>query len=178
MFSSFSFLPSLCVFLPLSQNQRINNSQSAQSLATPVVSVATPTLPGQGMGGYPSAISTSYGTGMYSTTHTHIYIHIDIYKTFEPLIDEGNNNNNIDHLVTMNCSAEKLIPWHSCRYCSANATHLNTLEGQVHSLKWLEEHDKELSVPTRAPTDLSPTVHPKAVESKRIGKTQIHGGPP
>ncbi|XP_051957822.1 myocyte enhancer factor 2cb isoform X4 [Xyrauchen texanus] len=45
-----------------SNNQRINNSQSAQSLATPVVSVATPTLPGQGMGGYPSAISTSYGT--------------------------------------------------------------------------------------------------------------------
>ncbi|XP_015216245.1 myocyte enhancer factor 2cb isoform X3 [Lepisosteus oculatus] len=44
-------------------NQRINNSQSAQSLATPVVSVATPTLPGQGMGGYPSAISTTYGTG-------------------------------------------------------------------------------------------------------------------
>uniref|UniRef100_H3BZ89 Myocyte enhancer factor 2cb n=1 Tax=Tetraodon nigroviridis TaxID=99883 RepID=H3BZ89_TETNG len=47
-------------------NQRINNSQSAQSLATPVVSVATPTLPGQGMGGYPSAISTSYGTAEYS----------------------------------------------------------------------------------------------------------------
>uniref|UniRef100_A0A673MMU1 Myocyte-specific enhancer factor 2C-like n=1 Tax=Sinocyclocheilus rhinocerous TaxID=307959 RepID=A0A673MMU1_9TELE len=43
-------------------NQRINNSQLAQSLSTPVVSVATPTLPGQGMGGYPSAISTSYGT--------------------------------------------------------------------------------------------------------------------
>ncbi|XP_064152572.1 myocyte enhancer factor 2cb isoform X4 [Anguilla rostrata] len=43
-------------------NQRINNSQSAQSLATPVVSVATPTLPGQGMGGYPSSISTTYGT--------------------------------------------------------------------------------------------------------------------
>uniref|UniRef100_A0AAR2JH53 Myocyte enhancer factor 2ca n=1 Tax=Pygocentrus nattereri TaxID=42514 RepID=A0AAR2JH53_PYGNA len=43
-------------------NQRINNSQSAQSLTTPVVSVATPTLPGQGMGGYPSAISASYGT--------------------------------------------------------------------------------------------------------------------
>ncbi|KAM8866263.1 myocyte enhancer factor 2cb isoform 8-T10 [Synchiropus picturatus] len=41
-------------------NQRITNSQSAQSLATPVVSVATPTLAGQGMGGYPSAISTSY----------------------------------------------------------------------------------------------------------------------
>ncbi|XP_077145052.1 myocyte-specific enhancer factor 2C isoform X18 [Ranitomeya variabilis] len=45
-----------------SVNQRINNSQSAQSLATPVVPVATPTLPGQGMGGYPSAISTAYGT--------------------------------------------------------------------------------------------------------------------
>uniref|UniRef100_A4UTP7-2 Isoform 2 of Myocyte-specific enhancer factor 2C n=1 Tax=Sus scrofa TaxID=9823 RepID=A4UTP7-2 len=45
-----------------SVSQRINNSQSAQSLATPVVSVATPTLPGQGMGGYPSAISTTYGT--------------------------------------------------------------------------------------------------------------------
>ncbi|XP_036135766.1 myocyte-specific enhancer factor 2C isoform X4 [Molossus molossus] len=45
-----------------SVNQRINNSQSAQSLATPVVSVATPTLPGQGMGGYPSSISTTYGT--------------------------------------------------------------------------------------------------------------------
>ncbi|XP_018414740.1 PREDICTED: myocyte-specific enhancer factor 2C isoform X2 [Nanorana parkeri] len=44
-----------------SVNQRINNSQSAQSLATPVVPVATPTLPGQGMGGYPSAISTTYG---------------------------------------------------------------------------------------------------------------------
>ncbi|KAF1513301.1 Myocyte-specific enhancer factor 2C, partial [Eudyptula minor] len=43
-------------------SQRINNSQSAQSLATPVVSIATPTLPGQGMGGYPSAISTTYGT--------------------------------------------------------------------------------------------------------------------
>ncbi|XP_076842640.1 myocyte enhancer factor 2ca isoform X2 [Brachyhypopomus gauderio] len=43
-------------------NQRITNSQSAQSLTTPVVSVATPTLPGQGMGGYPSSISASYGT--------------------------------------------------------------------------------------------------------------------
>ncbi|XP_067885760.1 myocyte enhancer factor 2cb isoform X4 [Heterodontus francisci] len=45
-----------------SVNQRIINSQAAQSLATPVVSVATPTLPGHGMGGYPSAISTTYGT--------------------------------------------------------------------------------------------------------------------
>uniref|UniRef100_A0A8C7IF79 Myocyte enhancer factor 2cb n=1 Tax=Oncorhynchus kisutch TaxID=8019 RepID=A0A8C7IF79_ONCKI len=55
-------MPSMCEDVNLLLNQRINNSQSAQSLATPVVSVATPTLPGQGMGGYPSAISTSYGT--------------------------------------------------------------------------------------------------------------------
>ncbi|KAM3868257.1 myocyte enhancer factor 2cb isoform 11-T11 [Diretmus argenteus] len=55
-------MPSISEDMDLLLNQRINNSQSAQSLATPVVSVATPTLPGQGMGGYPSAISTSYGT--------------------------------------------------------------------------------------------------------------------
>ncbi|XP_049324742.1 myocyte enhancer factor 2ca isoform X3 [Astyanax mexicanus] len=60
--------PDLRVLIPtgsknnMPSNQRINNSQSAQSLTTPVVSVATPTLPGQGMGGYPSAISASYGT--------------------------------------------------------------------------------------------------------------------
>ncbi|XP_066459077.1 myocyte-specific enhancer factor 2C isoform X8 [Eleutherodactylus coqui] len=55
-------MPSVSEDVDLLLNQRINNSQSAQSLATPVVPVATPTLPGQGMGGYPSAISTSYGT--------------------------------------------------------------------------------------------------------------------
>ncbi|XP_071260141.1 myocyte-specific enhancer factor 2C-like isoform X9 [Salvelinus alpinus] len=55
-------MPSISDDVDLLLNQRINNSQSAQSLATPVVSVATPTLPGQGMGGYPSAMSTSYGT--------------------------------------------------------------------------------------------------------------------
>ncbi|XP_040197898.1 myocyte-specific enhancer factor 2C isoform X2 [Rana temporaria] len=55
-------MPSVSEDVDLLLNQRINNSQSAQSLATPVVNVATPTLPGQGMGGYPSAISTSYGT--------------------------------------------------------------------------------------------------------------------
>lgn len=56
------------MFVVFFQNQRINHSQSAQSLATPVVSIATPTLPGQGMGGYPSALSTSYGTGMHSSS--------------------------------------------------------------------------------------------------------------
>ncbi|XP_072514195.1 myocyte enhancer factor 2ca isoform X2 [Salminus brasiliensis] len=61
--------PDLRVLIPTgsknnmpSINQRINNSQSAQSLTTPVVSVATPTLPGQSMGGYQSAVSASYGT--------------------------------------------------------------------------------------------------------------------
>ncbi|XP_058843149.1 myocyte-specific enhancer factor 2C isoform X1 [Acipenser ruthenus] len=55
-------MPSISEDVDLLLNQRINNSQSAQSLATPVVSVATPTLSGQGMGGYPSSISTTYGT--------------------------------------------------------------------------------------------------------------------
>nr|XP_046231005.1 myocyte enhancer factor 2ca isoform X2 [Scatophagus argus] len=43
-------------------NQRINHSQSAQSLSTPAVSIAAQTLPGQGMGGYPSTLSSSYST--------------------------------------------------------------------------------------------------------------------
>ncbi|XP_023274809.1 myocyte-specific enhancer factor 2C-like isoform X1 [Seriola lalandi dorsalis] len=43
-------------------NQRINHSQTAQTLSTPSVSIAAPTLPGQGMGGYPSTLSSSYGT--------------------------------------------------------------------------------------------------------------------
>ncbi|XP_069483706.1 myocyte-specific enhancer factor 2C isoform X7 [Ambystoma mexicanum] len=57
-----NLMPSVSEDVDLLLNQRIHNSQSAQSLATPVVSVATPTLPGQGMGGYPSALSTAYGT--------------------------------------------------------------------------------------------------------------------
>ncbi|KAE8285489.1 Myocyte-specific enhancer factor 2C [Larimichthys crocea] len=43
-------------------NQRINHSQSAQTLSTPAVSIAAQTLPGQGMGGYPSTLASSYGT--------------------------------------------------------------------------------------------------------------------
>ncbi|XP_069022817.1 myocyte enhancer factor 2ca isoform X6 [Embiotoca jacksoni] len=46
----------------LTVNQRINHSQTAQTLSTPAVSLAAGTLPGQGMGGYPSALSSSYGT--------------------------------------------------------------------------------------------------------------------
>ncbi|XP_030291194.1 myocyte enhancer factor 2ca isoform X3 [Sparus aurata] len=49
-------------------NQRINHSQSAQTLSTPAVSIAAQTLPGQGMGGYPSTLSSSYGTGDYDRT--------------------------------------------------------------------------------------------------------------
>uniref|UniRef100_H3D7T2 Myocyte enhancer factor 2C n=1 Tax=Tetraodon nigroviridis TaxID=99883 RepID=H3D7T2_TETNG len=43
-------------------NQRINHSQSAQTLSTPAISIAAQTLPGQGMGGYPSTLASSYGT--------------------------------------------------------------------------------------------------------------------
>ncbi|XP_029370896.1 myocyte-specific enhancer factor 2C-like isoform X1 [Echeneis naucrates] len=43
-------------------NQRINHSQTAQTLSTPAVSIAAPTLPGPGMGGYPSTLTSSYGT--------------------------------------------------------------------------------------------------------------------
>lgn len=53
------FFTSDCSF----QNQRINHSQSAQTLSTPAISIAAQTLPGQGMGGYPSTLASSYGTG-------------------------------------------------------------------------------------------------------------------
>nr|XP_046226425.1 myocyte-specific enhancer factor 2C-like isoform X2 [Oncorhynchus gorbuscha] len=48
-------MPSICEDFDMMLNQRINHSQSAQTLATPAVSIATPTLPGQ-------ALSTSYDT--------------------------------------------------------------------------------------------------------------------
>uniref|UniRef100_A0A8C2YWQ1 Myocyte enhancer factor 2C n=1 Tax=Cyclopterus lumpus TaxID=8103 RepID=A0A8C2YWQ1_CYCLU len=44
------------------QNQRINHSQTAQTLSSPVVSLTGSTLPPQLMGGYPSPLSSSYGT--------------------------------------------------------------------------------------------------------------------
>ncbi|XP_069022783.1 myocyte enhancer factor 2ca isoform X2 [Embiotoca jacksoni] len=52
----------VCEDFDLMLNQRINHSQTAQTLSTPAVSLAAGTLPGQGMGGYPSALSSSYGT--------------------------------------------------------------------------------------------------------------------
>nr|XP_057913401.1 myocyte-specific enhancer factor 2C-like isoform X4 [Doryrhamphus excisus] len=54
-------MPSLCEDFDLMLNQRINHSQTAQSLTSPAASVSAQTLPGGGMGGFPSSLS-SYGT--------------------------------------------------------------------------------------------------------------------
>ncbi|KAM9841011.1 myocyte-specific enhancer factor 2C-like [Aulostomus maculatus] len=43
-------------------NQRINHSQTAQTLTSPAVSIAAQTLPGQGMAGYPPSLASSYGS--------------------------------------------------------------------------------------------------------------------
>ncbi|KAM7368615.1 hypothetical protein PAMP_012938 [Pampus punctatissimus] len=61
-----SNMPTMCEDLDLMLNQRINHSQTAQTLTTPAASIAAQTLPGQGMGGYPSSLSSSYGTGDYN----------------------------------------------------------------------------------------------------------------
>ncbi|RVE66170.1 hypothetical protein OJAV_G00123840 [Oryzias javanicus] len=53
--------PSKCSNMP-TVNQRINHSQTAQTLCTPAVSLAAQALPAQAMGGYPSALSSSYST--------------------------------------------------------------------------------------------------------------------
>ncbi|XP_051268814.1 myocyte enhancer factor 2ca isoform X2 [Dicentrarchus labrax] len=55
-------MPTICEDFDLMLNQRINHSQSAQTLSTPAVSITAQNLPGQGMGGYPSTLSSSYGT--------------------------------------------------------------------------------------------------------------------
>ncbi|XP_035847674.1 myocyte enhancer factor 2ca isoform X4 [Sander lucioperca] len=55
-------MPTICEDFDLMLNQRINHSQTAQTLSTPAVSIAAQTLPGQVMGGYPSTLSSSYGT--------------------------------------------------------------------------------------------------------------------
>ncbi|KAF7649199.1 hypothetical protein LDENG_00145350 [Lucifuga dentata] len=57
-----SNMPTVCEDFDLMLNQRINHSQTAQTLTTPAVSIGAPALPGQGMGGYPSTLSTVYGT--------------------------------------------------------------------------------------------------------------------
>ncbi|XP_061783187.1 myocyte-specific enhancer factor 2C-like isoform X2 [Nerophis lumbriciformis] len=54
-------MPSVCEDFDMMLNQRINHSQTAQTLTSPAVSVAAQSLPGGGMGGYPSSLS-SYGT--------------------------------------------------------------------------------------------------------------------
>ncbi|XP_024155260.1 myocyte enhancer factor 2ca isoform X3 [Oryzias melastigma] len=53
--------PSKCSNMP-TVNQRINHSQTAQTLCTPAASLAAQALPAQAMGGYPSALSSSYST--------------------------------------------------------------------------------------------------------------------
>ncbi|XP_063745750.1 myocyte-specific enhancer factor 2C-like isoform X2 [Eleginops maclovinus] len=53
--------PNKCSNMP-NINQRINHSQSAQSLSSPALSLSAPSLPGQVMGGYPSSLSSAYGT--------------------------------------------------------------------------------------------------------------------
>ncbi|XP_026152572.1 myocyte-specific enhancer factor 2C-like isoform X1 [Mastacembelus armatus] len=66
---SMSRKPDLRTLMPASNkcsnmptiNQRINHSQTAQTLSTPSVSIAAQTLPAQGMGGYPATLSSSYG---------------------------------------------------------------------------------------------------------------------
>nr|XP_054599999.1 myocyte enhancer factor 2ca isoform X2 [Nothobranchius furzeri] len=50
-------MPTVCEDFDLMLNQRINHSQTAQTLSTPAVSIAAP-----GMGGYPSTLSSSYST--------------------------------------------------------------------------------------------------------------------
>lgn len=57
------FLPGLTglLFPSLQNTQRISSSQSTQPLATPVVSVTTPSLPPQGL--VYSAMPTAYNTG-------------------------------------------------------------------------------------------------------------------
>ncbi|KAI1235216.1 Myocyte-specific enhancer factor 2A, partial [Lamprotornis superbus] len=64
-FPLFSLVSELCCFHPLQNTQRISSSQSTQPLATPVVSVTTPSLPPQGL--VYSAMPTAYNTD-YSLT--------------------------------------------------------------------------------------------------------------
>uniref|UniRef100_A0A671LEV2 Myocyte-specific enhancer factor 2C-like n=1 Tax=Sinocyclocheilus anshuiensis TaxID=1608454 RepID=A0A671LEV2_9TELE len=91
-------MPSISEDVDMLLNQRINNSQSAQSLSTPVVSVATPTLPGQGMGGYPSAISTSYALTQYSLS-------ILLLQSFSPLLEYSLSSGDLSSLSGFNSSA-------------------------------------------------------------------------
>ncbi|XP_005739196.1 myocyte-specific enhancer factor 2C-like isoform X1 [Pundamilia nyererei] len=55
-------IPAVCEDFDLMLNQRINHSQTAQTLSTPAVTLSATTIPSQGMGGYQSTLSSSYGT--------------------------------------------------------------------------------------------------------------------
>ncbi|XP_051975897.1 myocyte-specific enhancer factor 2C-like isoform X5 [Xyrauchen texanus] len=145
-------------------NQRINNSQSAQSLATPVVSVATPTLPGQGMGGYPSAISTSYGTE-YSLSSA------DLSSL------SGFNSANTLHLGSMSGWQQHQIQnmQHSALSQLGNCSSTHLCQGSNLSLPSTQSlHIK--SEPVSPPRDRSSSATPSSYGP--LSSHQQHQGPP
>ncbi|XP_073695865.1 myocyte enhancer factor 2cb isoform X8 [Garra rufa] len=145
-------------------NQRINNSQSAQSLATPVVSVATPTLPGQGMGGYPSAISTSYGTE-YSLSSA------DLSSI------SGFNSANTLHLGSMSGWQQHQIQnmQHSALSQLGNCSSTHLCQGSNLSLPSTQSlHIK--SEPVSPPRDRSSSTTPGSYG--QLTSHQQHQGPP
>ncbi|KAL7836623.1 myocyte enhancer factor 2cb isoform X1 [Colossoma macropomum] len=147
-------------------NQRITNSQSAQSLATPVVSVATPTLPGQGMGGYPSAISTSYGTE-YSLSSA------DLSSI------SGFNSANTLHLGSMSGWQQQHLQnmQHSALGQLGNCTSTHLCQGSNLSLPSTQSlHIK--SEPVSPPRDRSSSATPAGYAPPPPHQQQQHGAPP
>ncbi|XP_058631587.1 myocyte enhancer factor 2cb isoform X2 [Onychostoma macrolepis] len=143
-------------------NQRINNSQSAQSLATPVVSVATPTLPGQGMGGYPSAISTSYEYSLSSADLSSI---------------SGFNSANTLHLGSMSGWQQHQIQnmQHSALSQLGNCSSTHLCQGSNLSLPSTQSlHIK--SEPVSPPRDRSSSTTPAGYGP--LPSHQQHQGPP
>ncbi|XP_073695861.1 myocyte enhancer factor 2cb isoform X4 [Garra rufa] len=157
-------MPSISEDVDLLLNQRINNSQSAQSLATPVVSVATPTLPGQGMGGYPSAISTSYGTE-YSLSSA------DLSSI------SGFNSANTLHLGSMSGWQQHQIQnmQHSALSQLGNCSSTHLCQGSNLSLPSTQSlHIK--SEPVSPPRDRSSSTTPGSYG--QLTSHQQHQGPP
>ncbi|XP_037387587.1 myocyte enhancer factor 2cb isoform X8 [Pygocentrus nattereri] len=158
-------MPSISEDVDLLLNQRITNSQSAQSLATPVVSVATPTLPGQGMGGYPSAISTSYGTE-YSLSSA------DLSSI------SGFNSANTLHLGSMSGWQQQHLQnmQHSALGQLGNCTSTHLCQGSNLSLPSTQSlHIK--SEPVSPPRDRSSSATPAGYAPPPPHQQQ-HGAPP
>ncbi|XP_016383306.1 myocyte enhancer factor 2cb isoform X2 [Sinocyclocheilus rhinocerous] len=155
-------MPSISEDIDLLLNQRINNSQSAQSLATPVVSVATPTLPGQGMGGYPSAISTSYEYSLSSADLSSI---------------SGFNSANTLHLGSMSGWQQHQIQnmQHSALSQLGNCSSTHLCQGSNLSLPSTQSlHIK--SEPVSPPRDRSSSTTPAGYGP--LPSHQQHQGPP